>query len=126
MTVASDSTRPNPTYDIRLKLEFELDPSTVWIVRSTSAKTPIELRIIHSTEISTTNAMPMATEMRKPIFITDHGSTLARVSRTRRGPPRGAGRGPPAAPAVGRCAVAVPAPTAPMGPVAGPPWAGAP
>ena len=50
-----------------------------------SVKTPIVDRIIHSTAVRMTPAMPSATESRKLIFITDHGSTRATARRTRRG-----------------------------------------
>src|SRR4051794_39678796 len=51
-----------------------------------SVKTFIVDRIIHSTAVRMTPAMPRATESRKLIFMTDQGSTLATARRTRRGP----------------------------------------
>src|SRR6478752_5404749 len=51
-----------------------------------SVKTFIVDRIIQSTAVRMTPAMPSATESRKLIFITDHGSTRATARRTRRGP----------------------------------------
>src|SRR6478609_7185126 len=57
-----------------------------WSTPSMSVKTFIVDRIIHSTAVRTTPAMPSATESRKLIFMTDHGSTRATARRTRRGP----------------------------------------
>src|SRR6478752_9917360 len=51
-----------------------------------SVKTFIVDRIIHRTAVRMTPAMPRATESRKLIFMTDHGSTRATARRTRRGP----------------------------------------
>src|SRR6478672_10920836 len=51
-----------------------------------SLKTFIVDRIIHSTAVRMTPAIPSATESRKLIFMTDHGSTRATARRTRRGP----------------------------------------
>src|SRR4051812_3227054 len=50
-----------------------------------SVKTFIVDRIIHSTAVRMTPAMPSATESRKLIFMTDQGSTRATARRTRRG-----------------------------------------
>src|SRR6476659_4177498 len=69
-----------------------LVPRTLSTVRLTSAKTPMPDRISHRTAISTTLAMPTATESRNDIFMTDHGSTRETVSLTRRA---AAGRGAP-------------------------------
>src|SRR6476660_9795431 len=69
-----------------------LVPRTLSTVRLTSAKTPMPDRISHRTAMSTTPAMPTATDSRNDIFMTDHGSTRETVSLTRRA---AAGRGAP-------------------------------
>src|SRR5476649_2224132 len=74
-------------------------------VRLMSANTPMLDRIIHSAVIMTTPAMPMATDNRNDIFMTDQGSTRETVSLTRRGAARrlGAGVAAPPGAGLGRC-----------------------
>src|SRR5689334_1527096 len=83
MTIDSDSTRPKPRKSM-MSNGFSESLMIVPTRRLTSLKTPIPLRIIHSTATMTTPAMPSATEMRNDIFIADHGSTRETVSLTRR------------------------------------------
>src|SRR3954467_443607 len=85
-----------------------------------SVKTFIVDRIIHSTAVRMTPAMPMATESRKLIFITDQGSTLATARRTRRGPLCLRGAVPVRAPAP---VEAADAPVEAVDPVPAPDWA---
>src|SRR5436309_2491197 len=58
--------------------------------RLMSEKTPMPSITDQRTTAAITIAMPTPTDSRNESFSTDHGSTLARVSRTRRGPVRGA------------------------------------
>src|SRR5699024_5474418 len=56
---------------------------------------PIASTRFHSRITATTVAMPIAIAARKDSFITENGSSRARVSRTRRGPRRSAAPGSP-------------------------------
>src|SRR3954452_10153384 len=87
ITTDRDITRGIAMKSIRVK--SLLDPWMSEMVRLTELKTPMPSRISQSTATITTNAMPIATLTRNEIFMTDHGSTRATVSRTRR--PVGAG-----------------------------------
>src|SRR5665647_739016 len=83
---------------MRSNLEPLLLLRTSSTVRLMSEKTPMLDRIIHSTATMTTQAMPTATDSRKDIFMTDHGSTRDTVSLTRRGATRRLPAGVPVAP----------------------------
>src|SRR5699024_8214082 len=61
---------------------------------STIDHRPIASTRFHSSTTATTVAMPIAIAARKDSFITENGSSRARVRRTRRGPRRSAAAGP--------------------------------
>src|SRR5699024_8551431 len=60
---------------------------------STIDHRPIASTRFHSSTTATTVAMPIAIAARKDSFITEHGSSRARVSRTPRGPRRSVSAG---------------------------------
>src|SRR3954464_4035285 len=114
MTVDRDTTRPSPTHSLMSNFVLALPMLRNSLL--TVAKTPIASNTVHNTTDAVTRTTPSATDSRNDSLSTDHGSTLATVSRTLRGaltgiPPVGgtglpasayveAGRPMPLAPAV--------------------------
>src|SRR5699024_10939390 len=78
------TTRPKPKMPTIRSADSA--PASSLMVDSRPLITPVACSTIHSTMKATMVAMPMATDMRNDIFITDHGSTAETVSRTVRGP----------------------------------------